>query len=338
MPAGMPLAACSSPSSLTHLGGDWQEVKRKIRQAALTLGFSHVGFARAERLDDAPLLEWLYRGYQGSMAWMERDPNVRVDPRILLPGCQTVICVALNYYTPYPTKAASLQGRISRYAWGRDYHKVIRKKLKRLSEKIGELAPNASLKICADSTPIQEKVWAQRAGIGWQGKHSNLITRDIGSWIFLGEILTDLALEPDPPHADLCGSCNRCMESCPTQAITAPYVVDANRCIAYHTIESHEPPPPEIADKTGDWIFGCDICQDVCPWNKFETTTDEKDFFPRLENQKPLSEWSQMSDEEFFAQFQGTPLMRAGRVHMAQNASIAQLNVAKAEKPRINIP
>lgn len=302
------------------------EIKEKIKEAALRLGFSRVGFARAERLDNAPLMQWLYRGYQGSMDWMAREPDKRVDPRALLPGCQTVICTALNYYTPSPTKSSSLEGRISRYARGRDYHKVLRKKLTRLAESIHAFAPDAAVKVCVDSTPIQEKVWAQRAGIGWQGKHSNVITREMGSWIFLGEILTDLAITPDAPHADFCGSCNRCIESCPTQAITEPYVVDANRCIAYHTIESDQPPPEDIAEKTGDWIFGCDICQEVCPWNKFETPTDEKDFFPRFENQ-PLSVWTQLSEEEFLAQFQGTPLMRAGHDHMKQNAAVAQQNL-----------
>jgi len=164
-------------------------LKEKIRARAFELGFSYIGFAKAEALEGAPLLNWLLGGYQADMAYMGRDPEARLDPRKIFPGCQTVISLGLNYYTPFPTKANKAHGRISRYAWGRDYHKVMRKKLKALGNEILRLAPEAKVKICVDTSPILEKVWAQKAGIGWQGKHSNVITRNFGSWIFLGEIL-----------------------------------------------------------------------------------------------------------------------------------------------------
>jgi len=298
-------------------------MKDAIKNAALELGFSHVGVARAEALPEAPLLDWLAQGYHGSMGWMARDPKARLDPREIFAGCQTVISLAMNYYTPQPTKSDETHGRISRYARGRDYHKVLRKRLKALAQKIETLAPGTKTKICTDSTPVSEKAWAQRAGIGWQGKHTTLITHDVGSWIFLGEILTDLPLQPDPPHLDFCGSCNRCMEACPTQAITEPYVLDATRCIAYLTIENKTPPPTELASQMGDWIFGCDICQEVCPWNKFSQTTEIADFFPKPQMERPLSDWLLMNEETFFNQFAGTPIMRAKRTHMAENAQVA---------------
>lgn len=303
------------------------DLKEKLKQAAFELGFSHIGFARAEPLPDAPLLEWLTKGYHGTMNYMARDPQVRLDPQKLLEGCKTVICTAMNYYTPYPSKSHENHGRISRYAWGRDYHKVVRGRLKKLSCFIRETVPDAKIKICSDSTPISEKAWAQKSGIGWQGKHTILITRDLGSWIFLGEILTDVALDPDPPHPDFCGTCNRCIEACPTQAIPQPYVVDATKCIAYLTIESKEPPPPSLAEHVGDWIFGCDICQEVCPWNKSPQTTEVSDFFPRTENQKPLPDWEKMTEKEFLREFAGTPLMRAKHRHMTENAAVANGNL-----------
>ncbi len=306
-------------------------LKQKIKEKAFEIGFSHIGFSRAEKLPDAPLLNWLSQGYHGTMQYMDRDPEIRLDPFKFFPGCKTVISLSLNYYTPYPTKAHQDQGRISRYAWGRDYHKVMRKKLKALSNYLLDLAGDAKVKICVDSSPVLEKAWAQKAGIGWQGKHSNLISKDLGSWIFLGEILTDLEIEPDKPHADFCGTCNKCIEACPTEAIVSPYIVDSAKCISYITIESKELPDGETAEETGDWIFGCDICQEVCPWNKFQKTTDESDFFPKLENQILLESWINMSEEEFVERFSGTPLMRGKHKKMIENAKNA-LNNLKRQK------
>lgn len=306
-----------------------ESLKERIKREAHSLGFSHVGFARAESLPDAPLLNWLSRGYHGTMAYMAREPEARLDPKKILEGCQTVISVAINYYTPSPTKSDESHGRISRYASGRDYHKVIRKKLKTLCRFIQQMAPDAKTKLCADSTPVAEKTWAQKAGIGWQGKHTILITRDYGSWVFLGEILTDLSIPPDPPHVDFCGSCNRCIEACPTQAIPEPYVLDATRCISYWTIENKAVADNPFSKQTGDWIFGCDICQEVCPWNKFAQPTQTEDFFPKLEKQKPLSAWQSMTQEEFVREFAGTPLMRAKLEGMVRNARTAQRNSEK---------
>ncbi len=307
-------------------------LKEKIKEKALEIGFSHVGFSRAEKLPDAPLLNWLTQGYQGTMEYMARSPEIRLDPSLFFSDCRTVISLSLNYYTPYPTKAHLEQGRISRYAWGSDYHKVMRRKLKTLTHYILELSGEAEAKICVDSSPVLEKVWAQRAGIGWQGKHSNLITKDSGSWVFLGEILTDLEIEPDEPHSDFCGTCNKCIEACPTEAIVSPYVVDSTKCISYHTIESKAPPEQETANQFGDWIFGCDICQEVCPWNKFEKTTDEIDFFPRLENQISLQSWAELDQERFGDLFSGTPLMRAKQKKMKKNSEIALENLAEKKE------
>ncbi|MBH0192737.1 MAG: tRNA epoxyqueuosine(34) reductase QueG [Nitrospira sp.] len=226
-----------------------------IKQEARALGFDAVGIARVAESDrllaqDHPssgsplsalllsrLTEWLRRGYQGTMAWMERRPEKRADPRLVLPGCRSVISVGLNYLTDRHADERPGYGRIARYAWGRDYHKVLGDRLTQLDQAIHRLAPDAVTRSYTDTGPIMEKAWAERAGLGWIGKHSNLVSAEHGSWLLLGEILTTLELEPDEPASDLCGSCTLCIEACPTNAIAEPYVVDATRCISYLTIE-----------------------------------------------------------------------------------------------------
>jgi epoxyqueuosine reductase len=260
-------------------------LSEKIRHKAADLGISKIGFARAERLaaDANRFFAWLARDHHGEMAWLEREPEKRVDPRLIFPEAKSVVSVAVNYYTPYEHSGENSNGKISRYAWGDDYHDVVKEKLRALLDWITLEHPEAAGKICVDTAPVMEKAWAERAGLGWIGKHSNLITKELGSWVFLGEILLNLELEYDEPMADHCGSCTACIEACPTDAIVEPYVVDSNKCISYATIELRSEALPEnISANLNGWIYGCDICQDVCPWNRFETPTDEERFAPRL--------------------------------------------------------
>ena len=288
----------------------------KIKERALALGFHKVGIARAEPLPDerARLEEWLRRGLHATMHWMARDIERRTDPRQLLPAARSVIAVALNYYTPHVHADDPTQGKISRYAWGDDYHLVIEEKLRTLLSWMQSEWPGTQGKICVDAQPAMDKAWAVRAGLGWIGKHSNLITREYGSWVFLGELILDLELEPDAPFAeDHCGTCTLCLEACPTGAIVEPRVVDAGRCISYATIELRaEEIPDEVARNLDGWLFGCDVCQDVCPWNRFEQPTDEEHFAPRSgQTSLPLAEVIEMDHETYAERFRHSAIKRA---------------------------
>ena len=287
------------------------------------LGFDLVGFAPAERMEQEGVRyeEWLLRGYNGSMEWMEKNVEKRQDIRELLPTARSVIVVARNYYTPHEHQPAT--AKISRYAWGRDYHKILPKKLKQLDGFIKGLEPSAESRWFVDTGPVLEKQWAVRAGLGWMGKHTNVITRELGSWVFLGVYITSLDLEPGSPMPDFCGSCTRCLDACPTDAFVAPYVLDATRCISYITIEQKpkQELPEELAARMDDWVFGCDICQDVCPWNRFQSPTDEPEFAPRAGRlELTAEELATMTDEEFLERFQGSPVMRAKAEGMRRNA------------------
>lgn len=299
-----------------------EEVKLAIQQKAIALGFSKVGIAKAESgLEAERLQKWLALGYQADMAWMT-NPK-RQDITQVMTGVKSVICVALNYYTPHQHSGDRQVGKISRYGWGRDYHKVLTKKLKALANWLTAQGENIQARYYVDTGPISEKAFAQRAGIGWIGKHSNVITRDYGSWLFLGEVLTNLELEPDRPHTEHCGTCTRCIDACPTGAIAQPFVVDANRCIAFHTIENKaEQIPDEIANNLQNWIAGCDICQDVCPWNqRFAQETLEADFQPFPHNVDPqLESLANMTEEEWDQHFTGSALRRIKRDRWQRNA------------------
>jgi epoxyqueuosine reductase len=307
------------------------ELSQQTRQVALELGFHKVGIAAAdENLEAGHYLQaWLDRGFHADMAWMT-NPN-RQDICQVMPEARSIICVALNYYAPVAHSCDPQVAKISRYGWGRDYHKVLSKKLKALAnwlqsqgDPVGTLQGEAiQTRYYADTGPIQDKVWAERAGLGWIAKNGNLITREYGSWVFLGEIITNLSLTPDRPHTAHCGTCTRCLEACPTQAITQPYVVDANRCIAYHTIENRvEELPEAIAPRLNNWVAGCDICQDVCPWNqRFAQPTDVADFQPYPQNITPtLSELANISDEDYNHRFLGSALRRIKPWMMRRNA------------------
>lgn len=296
-----------------------------IKQRARALGFSKVGIAAAEPGSEAERLrQWLAGGNHGAMDWMAH-PN-RQDIHGVMPGVRSLICVALNYYTPHAHSSDPTRGKISRYGWGRDYHKVMGRKLKALSRWLESQGEGIETRFYVDTGPIMEKAWAERAGLGWIGKHSNVITREFGSWVFLGEVLTNLELEPDRPHPEHCGTCTRCIEACPTAAITQPFVVDARRCLAYHTIENRQPElPTEIAPHLHNWVAGCDICQEVCPWNqRFAQETTEPDFQPYPHHRSPeLRELAQMTDEEWDRRTRGSALRRIKRSQWQRNARTA---------------
>lgn len=279
------------------------------------------------------LSEWLQRGYQGTMAWMTRDPSRRSDPRLVLPGCKSMVSVGMNYYTNNRANEQPGMGRIARYAWGKDYHEVMSQRLAQLEAKIAALAPVVTTRTYVDTGPIMEKAWAQQAGLGWIGKHSNLVSAESGSWLLLGEILTTLDLEPDEPATDLCGSCTLCIQACPTGAIVAPYVVDAKLCISYLTIElrgGREVISDELAAQMGNRIFGCDDCLDVCPFNLRSDATSEPAFAPTPVTLAPnLQALAQISEESFAATFKGSPIKRAKRSGLLRNVVIAQENQAK---------
>jgi len=304
---------------------------KTIKELAASTGIDRCGIVRAVDLPDEEdrFREWLARGYQASMAWIEREPEKRADPRILFPGCRSVIAVALNYFTPHEHDADTAKGKISRYAWGDDYHDVFRDKLKLLVEKIHEIEPDIKTKICVDTTPFMDKAWAVRAGIGWLGKSSNVITTDLGSWMFLGAILVDVELEYDDlVVADHCGTCTACLDACPTKAITEPYVVDAAKCISYATIELRdEEMPPEIGAKLDGWLYGCDICQDVCPWNRFEKPTAESRFEPReRETSLSLGRVANLEHEDYVVRFRKSAIKRAKLSGLKRNARALATN------------
>jgi epoxyqueuosine reductase len=295
----------------------------RLKRKAAELGFSGMGIARAELLNEEKqhLHEWLARNYQASMQWLDRDAEKRIDVTKVLPNAKSVISVALNYYSTAQHSNDSAFGKISRYAWGDDYHLVLTERLEKLLEFIKTEIPGVIGKIYVDTGPLMEKAWAARAGIGWLGKHTNIITRKFGSWVFLGEILIDAELEYDAPMLDYCGKCTACIDACPTQAIVQPYVLDANKCISYLTIEHRGNLPQEIVPDFQNWVYGCDICQDVCPWNRFQIGTEELAFQPRKENVAPkLTELAEMSQEEFSRRFRKSPMKRTKHSGLTRNA------------------
>lgn len=300
-------------------------LSKAIKEQARALGFDMVGIVRAESLstEGDRLFEWLARGYHGEMSWMARAPEIRVDPKQLFPEARSIIVVALNYYTPEQHAEDSQTGKVSRYAWGDDYHEVVGSKLHSLLTWIKTEMPGAEGKVCVDIQPMMDKAWAARAGLGWIGKHTNLITREFGSWVFLGELLLNLDLEYDSePVEDYCGTCTLCIEACPTNAITEPYVVDSNRCISYATIELRAPEiPQEISGKMEGWLYGCDICQDVCPWNRFEEITSEPRFRPRSGNvNADLSEIIELTPDTYAERFRHSAMKRAKLGGLQRNA------------------
>jgi epoxyqueuosine reductase len=326
-----------------------------IKQEARSLGFDAVGIASIGNHapfsaggdqstgsgDEEPatflqcifdrLTQWIRHGYHGGMAWMERTPEKRADPRHVLPGCRSIISVGVNYLTEHRANEQPGYGRIARYAWGKDYHKLFETRLRQLEQFIHNLVPDAQTRSYSDTGPIMEKAWAERAGLGWIGKHSNLVSAEYGSWLLLGEILTTLDLESDEPATDLCGSCTLCIQACPTKAITEPYVVDATRCISYLTIELRGDATAisqELQSGMGNKIFGCDDCLDVCPFNLRSEPTREGTFQPSHLTLAPdLKTLSELDESTFSTWFQYSPIRRAKLHGLRRNVAIAQRNV-----------
>lgn len=296
-----------------------------IKEQARTRGFTKVGIVSAAPLDEEGrrLKEWLARGYHGAMTWMARDVEKRVSPRGIFPAARSVVVVALNYYTPHQHEQNPATGKVSRYAWGDDYHDVVADKLRALLSWIKEQEPEVEGKVCVDIQPLMDKAWAVRAGLGWLGKHSNVITPEYGSWVFIGELLLNLELDYDVERVeDHCGTCTLCIDACPTAAITEPYVVDSNKCISYATIELREPElPPSIEENLSGWMYGCDICQDVCPWNRFEQITDEPRFAPRDGNvNAELRDIVELDTQAYVERFRGSAMKRAKLSGLQRNA------------------
>lgn len=304
-----------------------------VKRWAGELDFDACGIAAAGPADPGNRLgAWLDAGLQADMDWITRTREIRQDVTKKVPGAKSVIVVARNYYAPRPEQKPGL-AKVSRYAWGRDYHRALRKPLKRLAELIRSLEDRAEAYASIDSGPVLERGWAARAGIGWVGKNSLVLRRDIGSWFFLGTIITTVELVPDEPVTDQCGTCTLCIDSCPTGAILDDRTVDSRRCISYHTIENRGEIPAEYHEAMEDWVFGCDICQDVCPWNRFATVTDQPDFHPRPRHANPDPEWLlEMDKPTFDAEFAGTPVRRPKYEGMLRNAAIVRKNVPKDDE------
>ncbi|MBY0404621.1 MAG: tRNA epoxyqueuosine(34) reductase QueG [Cyanobacteria bacterium] len=305
-----------------------------MKNKAWALGFSHVGIIPAGPLhpEGDYLDQWLFQGFQADMKWMEDHRDKRKNPQQLVENAQSIICVTLNYYPgPPPQSVGPDDLKIAKYAQGTDYHYVLKDKLKALLAEIQTWEPSAQGRAFTDSAPLMEKAMAQRAGLGWMGKNGNLITRDYGSWVFLGELVTNLVLDFDveatPPlpsfTPNYCGTCTRCIDVCPTQAIVSPGVVDANRCLAYWTIESKADTFPQaITENLQGWVFGCDICQDVCPWNvKFAQPTQEPEFYPRPWNLSPtVSQLLALDEEQFREAYRKSPIKRTKLKGLQRNA------------------
>jgi epoxyqueuosine reductase len=312
---------------ITHVSGDHTQSTAGDQENCLPFNSEA---AVAQRLFDR-LTEWLRRGYHGTMAWMERVPDKRADPRQVLPGCRSIISLGINYLTDHRANEQPGYGRIARYAWGKDYHKLFDSRLKQLEQVIHRMAPDAQTRSYSDTGPIMEKAWAEQAGLGWIGKHSNLVSAEHGSWLLLGEILTTLALEADEPANDLCGSCTLCIQACPTRAITEPYVVDATRCISYLTIELRGDEAAiahELQGGMGNKIFGCDDCLDVCPFNLRAEPTREGAFQPSNLTRSPdLKKLSELDESTFATLFQHSPIRRAKHQGLLRNVAIAHRNL-----------
>lgn len=296
---------------------------RIVKEAARLAGFDYCGISNARFLEEeAPRLEsWLNKNQHGTMSWMENYFDKRLDPRKLVDGAKSVVSVLLNY-TPAPEDIVLSEGdaKISRYAYGKDYHYVLKDKFKFMLQYITELIGEVNGRAFVDSAPVMDKAWAKQSGLGWVGKHSNIITKDAGSYFFIGELIIDLELDADGPIKDYCGTCTRCIDACPTNAITEPYKVDGSKCISYLTIELKEQIPSEFKEQMHGWAFGCDICQEVCPWNSFAVAIKKNEFSPSEELKKyfemPLKE---ITKEVFNILFKDSAIKRTKIEGLSRN-------------------
>ncbi len=318
-----------------HQQVDFTRLAGQIKVWGHELGFQQVGIADTDLgAAEARLLDWLARSHHGEMTYMAAHGTRRSRPAALVPGTLRVISVRMDYWPPAAPAASVLRdptrAYIARYALGRDYHKIVRRRLERLARRIEAAIGPFCYRAFADSAPVLEKPLAHKAGLGWIGKHTNLINRKAGSWFFLGELYVDLPLPVDAPAADLCGTCRACLDACPTGAIVAPYRLDARRCISYLTIEQRGPIPVELRPRLGNRVFGCDDCQLVCPWNRFASLTREADFAPRHGLDAPaLVELFAWSEEEFLKKTEGAALRRAGYEGFLRNVAVALGNAPK---------
>jgi epoxyqueuosine reductase len=300
------------------------------------LGFDACGIGAATNVDPEDRLGvWLAQGFHAGMGWMAARKEMRQDVRLRLPGARSVVVVARNYFVGEAEEAArsiaststsgqGIRGKVARYAWGRDYHRVLRKPMEALSRAIRELEAGAQCYSSVDTGPVLERAWAARAGLGWIGKNSLVLHPELGSWFFLGVIATTAALEPDIPMESRCGHCTRCMDACPTRAIVEPGVVDARRCISYHTIENRGDVPEDLQAYFDSWVFGCDLCQEVCPWNRRVCESSEPGFHPIADHPAPdLLQWLEMGEAAFNEHFAGTAIRRATYAGMQRNLRIA---------------
>lgn len=295
----------------------------QIKKYGEELGFDLLGISKAEFLEEEArdLEKWLSAGHHGKMQYMENYFDKRVDPSKLVPGAKSVISVIHNYYPEKPDYPSTIP-KISRYAWGPDYHKVLKKKLYELFRKIHTLlGAEIPGRVFVDSAPVLDKAWAKKSGLGWKGKHTNLVHPKKGSYFFIGEIILDLELAYDGPIKDYCGTCTRCIDACPTDALT-PYQIDANKCISYLTIELREDIPAEFHDKMEDWAYGCDICQEVCPWNRFSSIHSGEEFKPLGYNTWEIEAWEEIDERAFKKLTKKTAMNRIGWEKMKTNLKI----------------
>lgn len=289
---------------------------------AKVIGFDLVGFTKAEMLEDEieKLNLWLEKKFQAEMSYMERNISKRKNPKEILPDAKSLISLGLIYNTPFKHSGKNDKGKISRYAWGKDYHLIIWDMLDKLETELKEIDPQFNSISYVDTGPVMDKVWAVKAGLGWMGKHTNVINRDVGSWFFIANIICNYEFDYSEKIQDFCGDCTACIDACPTDAIVQPYLVDSNKCISYQTIENKNEIPPELKGKFENWLFGCDICQEVCPWNKrFSVTTLLKDFFPR-HPELTYSEVMEMDENTFKKKFADSPVKRTKLSGLKRNA------------------
>ena len=300
-----------------------EDRSRAVKAFTAALGFDACGIAGAGPADPEDRLgQWLAAGYHADMDWMAATKAIRQDPRVKMPGARSVVVVARNYYYPDPEAEAGT-GKVARYARGRDYHKALKKPLLKLARFLDAFGVGSPSYAAVDSGPVMERAWAERAGVGWIGKNSLVLRRDIGSWFFLGAVITEVELAPDTPIADHCGTCRACLDACPTEAFVAEGVLDARKCISYQTIENRGDIPESLHGKMEGWVFGCDICQEVCPWNRFAMQSTEPDFAPREGQAHPrLDDLIAMGESEFNERFAGTPIRRAKHAGMRRNAAL----------------
>ena len=305
---------------------DPAKASKLVKQLAAEEGFQACGIATAGFLEEeAPLLEkWLRNGYHGRMSWMENHFDKRLDPRKLVPGAQSVISLVCSYFPKQEINSPDGY-KVARYAYGEDYHHVLKDQLRQLLDRMRETFGDIDGRVFVDSAPVMERQWAQRSGLGWLGKNSLLLNQSMGSWFFLAEIICDLKLEPDAPVKDHCGTCTACIDACPTDAIVGNGVVDASRCISYLTIELREAVPDEFKGRMEGWIFGCDICQEVCPWNKFARVHHQPAFEPKGEWPGfSKKEWKEMTEEVFRKNFPHSALKRAGLAGIQRSIAAQQ--------------